>query len=875
MRKKAVILITLLFFVLMVNVRADLSDYNTGDSGELGNLSGKGSWDQKHVGLKISISDASGNVKDSEIIWNNSNNYTCQKFSVSNYPKFKQETSIKWKNVDGSTIPRTSFIPINWISDGNMVNLNSHLSSNNYSNLLNILDLSYNNTKLFPDLDPGDFIIVEPMTYISGYCGTAFELGNAFLTLDSTCYSEGNFCAEYTGAIFGGIGSTSNPSRRCGGIFWQTIYLNTAVNELGLSVYSGDDLGCDTTSRSIFNLRHNCLKNGTCGRGIGVYRYDDIYSGSLKITKKETSTNSAIEGAGFTLYSDSSCNYVLKSEIKTNANGVATFKNLATGSYYYKETFVPDGYIGDTNCRKADIINGSETTATINNSKEIKQGNLWILVYKYPKEDDPILGKTTKINIFPNSNCTGPATEISVTGSNTQVLDEGNYSIEVKEDPGLPYTRVSGFTYTCTPFNISNSNTTNVKYAYTTSCESELALAKSDGVYSFNEAITLYNKYTDSKASLFDLDNPSCSRELNCNNNLTTSCLSASSTPILSSRNLSCANIKGDGGNRATTFCYEYFNLGTNLTTNSFYTKSGQFLIKKINIDDEYYYSWYDKDWNNIKVPSNNGIATLNLTKTCYSTNSSVTFSSFNSPKIFFGDNNNYLKVNSEQSSDNHIESPNIEGMNKFESSYTYNYDLNDIYIDSLTGKKVNASTNTTKTVQGILINFNDKATNKDLPFKIEYNGEKISPTESSCKYSTKQEIIKYPPATGELDLEFRTIDTKEPFNRKTMSNWSDKDDNSKDNNTVKKYIKDAVNSYGLDRNGNKADPKYKITLTPNDIKEIRNYNKTVPYDNYLIEEITYKGNKVFRNYFLHSLENGKLNDKNLSDKLYNLKYPI
>ena len=51
----------------------------------------------------------------------------------------------------------------------------------------------------------------------------------------------------------------------------------------------------------------------------------------------------------------------------------------------------------------------------------------------------------------------------------------------------------------------------------------------------------------------------------------------------------------------------------------------------------------------------------------------------------------------------------------------------------------------------------------------------------------TESEIIN-----KNIELEFRSIDTKEPFNRKTMSNWSDKEDNSKDNDTVKKYIKDA-----------------------------------------------------------------------------------
>ena len=39
------------------------------------------------------------------------------------------------------------------------------------------------------------------------------------------------------------------------------------------------------------------------------------------------------------------------------------------------------------------------------------------------------------------------------------------------------------------------------------------------------------------------------------------------------------------------------------------------------------------------------------------------------------------------------------------------------------------------------------------------------------------------------MELEFRIIDTKTPFNRNTMTNWSDGNDNSKDNDKVNKYI--------------------------------------------------------------------------------------
>ena len=86
----------------------------------------------------------------------------------------------------------------------------------------------------------------------------------------------------------------------------------------------------------------------------------------------------------------------------------------------------------------------------------------------------------------------------------------------------------------------------------------------------------------------------------------------------------------------------------------------------------------------------------------------------------------------------------------------------------------------------------------------------------------------------GKLDLEFRIIDTNEPFNRNTMSNWSDGTDNSKNNNSVEKYILNATNSYGIKKGETvKQPPKYTIILTPDIIQKIRDHNAIFPYDNY------------------------------------------
>ena len=694
------------------------------------------------------------------------------------------------------------------------------------------------------------------MTKIGVFYGTAFELSNSFDLL-GTCYEDG-FCWQYGDAVFGGANNGV-----AGGIFYNTIFIQDPV--LGLTKFSSEK----------YRDRNECFTKQTCGRGIGVYKYDDIF-GTLKITKKDSSTNEVISGAGFTLYKDSSCRTVVRPQIETNSNGIAIFGGLDAGTYYYKETTVPDGYSGDINCNKAVITRGNQKEFIVTNTKHPNKGKLQIKVHKYPNEDDLITSRSTEIEIFEGSNCSGAAIKtIYVRGWDNFSLNAGNYSIKVKEGPGSPYVEVSGETYTCQPFNISASQTTTVKYPYTTSCESELTSLKADG-YTLEDALTLYNKYEDSKASLFDLNNPSCSRAVDCDGGLNSGCLMVQSTPILRPTNLSCANITGDGINRATTFCYEHFNLSSDIYGNTFNTKSGQFLIKKINKNDVGYYSWYDENWIKREKSVDKGVAKVRLTQTCFTTNSTASFSTPNAPKVYFGDNNKPLSLIKSEEVNEHWSVINVDGLNKIQHSYAYYYDFNEVNIEGISGKIVSASSNTTKSVQGLLVNFNKVARNEPLPFKVEFNGEYIPIAEDSCKYNTEQEIIKYPPGTdGKLDLEFRIVDTKNPFNRRTMSNWSDVLDNSSNNNIVIRYIKEAVNSYGIDKYGNYNPPKYKITLTPNDIKQIRRYNKTNPYNNYLIKEVTYRGNRILRNSFLYNLEKGKLNNKNLTSKLYNSEFPI
>lgn len=117
-------------------------------------------------------------------------------------------------------------------------------------------------------------------------------------------------------------------------------------------------------------------------------------SGSISLTKTNTSGSAKLSGAEFTLYRDAACTvpvtssdyetlstsdtgYVSASVRKTNSSGQAKWTGLYTGTYFLKETKAPDGYqvnvdsSGNVEVKEVAVAKGT-TNVTLTNAENAK-----------------------------------------------------------------------------------------------------------------------------------------------------------------------------------------------------------------------------------------------------------------------------------------------------------------------------------------------------------------------------------------------------------------------------------------------------------------------------------------------------------------------
>ncbi len=412
-------------------------------------------------------------------------------------------------------------------------------------------------------------------------------------------------------------------------------------------------------------------------------------------------------------------------------------------------------------------------------------------------------------------------------------------------------------------------------------CISEFEQYKNDRL----ERINLYKKY--GFRGLLDFTNTTnaskaCSN-VTCNYSNSGSCLSGSSGNVnFSANNLSCYNEEFDN-NGKKVYCLTTFNLTNKLNKSSFTSKSGQMFIKSSDLNSAV-------------------IANGTLSVRCYSTDSSFSQTKdyknyidkieFNNLELLVLKNGALVKPSALEDTSFSLLYNNNTGL--FEGYKTIDYYSIPVWAKNGSGKISYSACSDCKFLgYGFISNLTTK--NKtNIPFKISFKSDNsaklsISSYTNSCVYTPTSELITDKDNKNNLNLEYRSVESNNPFpgksgsTRQMGSNWriqsldtdgdgdldindynylkdnvstlNSKYDINKDNvideldlNIILEYTQtkkdlyasivfdNTPNSFGYIKSNTtntKVEPKYVITLTPSDIKKIKSETVNYNYDDY------------------------------------------
>ena len=777
-----IILLNTLFIMSPFVLAATSGTGGIGDGGA-GAANGKGTWN-KRFGFYIAVFNKNNEQKGNTITKKAYDDYKSTKWTIENLNGwFKKGSNGNW------TSHPTKFY--------DYLDIPYSTTPGDYSTLKSLI------SKAGITLKTGDYVLIEPFTQIDGNWITFRGIINvkSSVKVDSWPFHENYRSVAILLANAAKVGSD--------------ITVGGNEYKAPTSVCNEGSYG-NSTSKNFCGYKDN--KN--IGFGITVVKYEDMYKGSLEITKVDSSNPKIkLQGAKFGLYSDSRCSDKID-EISTNSKGILTFENLPVGKYSYKETDAPDGYVTDSTCKSVTIEADKKTKKTVENTK--KTGSIKLTKVDSENSETKLSGAIFTLYTKSGTKYTKKATCTSAIGTGIcelKDLEEGTYYLKETAAPnGYEITNIYSYGSVNTEEYLEirlgereDKDIGTVKNKMT--CATAFNSLSNTDKNSMEKRIELYKKYK--KRNLLNLDKTTgaaaCTDATCATPTKSQACLSAnfkSNTPI-SERNLSCFTntVAVDG---KTAYCQTTLEVTNEVGKISFSGKSGQLYIK----DDD-------------------GIATTSeLGMTCYLFGSSV--SSFSRE---YGNYLSNFQFDEEQYLD-HSSNPTItlkkSSTNKYSGTVTVGYYFKKIYSSDITGNIEEVKYNSTSTCQkctflgyGKISKFTDKYTNRKIPFKFTLSLDENYNFSGNCTATvTPQIIIKDKP-----NLVFRTINTnitggKDAFkdkigkNRAAGTNWSGKESIIVTNN----------NSY----NKNKAiSPKYEITLTPSDIKKLRQDYKNKTYDNY------------------------------------------
>lgn len=114
----------------------------------------------------------------------------------------------------------------------------------------------------------------------------------------------------------------------------------------------------------------------------------DVQSGNILI-KKTNNIGNPVAGCNFDLYKDEGCTQKVASGT-SGSNGELTFNNLKVGTYFVRETSVPEGYLIDNTIKRVNVANGQTVTVDFMNNEPTGK----ILIYKVNENGDKVNNAT-------------------------------------------------------------------------------------------------------------------------------------------------------------------------------------------------------------------------------------------------------------------------------------------------------------------------------------------------------------------------------------------------------------------------------------------------------------------------------------------------